>query len=1211
MYSSRKSTQLTYLFNPKPSTMFKTFFLSEIKFALKQPMVYIFLGLITMLVFGATVSDNVQIGGSVGNVFKNAPHVITTYTTVMTIFGLLMATAFFNNAALKDHNNGFNEILYSTPLSKFGYFFGRFFGALVLATIPMLGVFIGVIIGTYAGTAFGWVDADRFGSLYLETFVNNYLLFILPNMFFAGTIIFVMANKWKSTVISFVGSLVIIIGYIISGTLMSEIDNETIAALTDTFGIRAYSIYAKYFTPIEKNTLSPGFTGLLFLNRIIWLAAGFLILITSYLGFSFQAKNKKVKAPKEENTKKQTSFSLPKLNPAYSRKAAWIQFKSFFYVNFLSIVKSVTFKILFLFSAIILITNMVGGFEYYGLQSYPLTYKLIDIISDASAIFVLIILVFFSGELIWRDRDSKINEVVDATPHTSFISLSAKALSLVAITSLLHFFFILVGVTYQLLNGYTRIELDVYLLDFLYSDLILYIIWSGVMIMIQVLMNNKYIGYFVSIAAIFIWSLVLLAFDIQSNMLVIAGSPSLRYSDMNGFGPGFTGAMWFNAYWVLFSVVCLLLAGALWNRGSMSSLKERIQIARKQVPNNYRTLMLASLIMWISVAGFVYYNTQVLNAYKSSDEREMLAAEFEKKYKKYEKVNLPKITDAKYFIDMYPYKRDVHVKAVFEYTNETSSPIDSIHYSIDQRWKPEIKIPNADLVLEDYELDYLIYQLKTPLQPGETIEVEIQTEYITEGFENGTGNTGVINNGSFLNNLEILPSLGYATGGELSDKNTRKKYDLKPKDKMPKLGENCAENCKANYLSEGHSDFINVETVISTADDQVAIAPGSLINKWEENGRNYYHYKVDYPSQNFYSFISAKYEIATRKWNDVDIEVYYDKKHGANVEMMMDAVQRSLEYYTENFGPYHHKQCRVVEFPRYQSFAQAFPGTMPYSEALGFVIDLEDEKENNFVAAVIAHEMAHQWWAHQLIGAHMQGATMLSESFAEYSSLMTIKHLANTPMEMREYTKYDHNRYLRGRSGELDKELPLYKVENQMYIHYGKGSVILYALQDYIGEEKVNLAMSNFLKEYKYQDPYPTALDFMKYLEPQVPDSLNYLIDDWFKEITLYDNRLKEATYKELANGKYEVSVSVESYKIKADTIGNETQVPINDWIDIGVFSDDDEEILLFEKRVKIDKPEMTFTFEVDSLPAKAGIDPRHLLIDRVYDDNTKSITVN
>ncbi|MFT5668385.1 MAG: ABC-2 type transport system permease protein, partial [Vicingaceae bacterium] len=112
--------------------MFKEFFLLEIKSSLKRPMVYIFFLIIGLLSFGAIVSDNIQIGGSVGNVMKNAPFVITQFVGVLSVIGVLFVVAFFNNASLKDYENQFNEILFSTPISKASFFFGRFFGALVL-----------------------------------------------------------------------------------------------------------------------------------------------------------------------------------------------------------------------------------------------------------------------------------------------------------------------------------------------------------------------------------------------------------------------------------------------------------------------------------------------------------------------------------------------------------------------------------------------------------------------------------------------------------------------------------------------------------------------------------------------------------------------------------------------------------------------------------------------------------------------------------------------------------------------------------------------------------------------------------------------------------------------------------------------------------------------------------------------------------------------
>lgn len=584
------------------------------------------------------------------------------------------------------------------------------------------------------------------------------------------------------------------------------------------------------------------------------------------------------------------------------------------------------------------------------------------------------------------------------------------------------------------------------------------------------------------------------------------------------------------------------------------------------------------------------------------------AVAYEETYKKFQGAPLPKVTKAHYTIALYPNQHRVAMKAVFDFKNETDQPIDTLIFNVRKSWNQTVAFPNAKEVFYDEEHNLKMLQFDPPLAPGDRVKATFESKYERKGFSNGTGPTSVVKNGSFLNNFDLLPSMGYDSNKELGDKNKRKKYNLPKKDRMPPLLADCGAPCEKNYLTGGTSDYIPVETVISTASDQIAVAPGSLMETWEAEGRSFFRYRLDHPSQHFISFISARYAIARREWNGVDIEIYHDPKHTVNVDMMLDAVERALVYYTENFGPYEHKQCRIIEFPRYATFAQAFPGTMPYAESFGFITNLEDVEGNNVVDAVIAHEMAHQWWAHQLVGADMQGGTMLSESFSEYASLMTMKSIAKTPMKMREFLKYDHDRYLSGRAFELEKELPLYQVENQQYIHYGKGSVILYALQDYIGEEKVNAAFKNFLEAYRYRTPYPTSLDFLEALEAQVPDSLQYLIDDWFKEITLYDNRLKSATARRMDSGKYEVALEIEAAKIKADSLGKERKVALNEWMDLGLFADDDEKELLIEKRVAVTDSVMAFTFVVDTLPAKAAIDPRHILIDRVYSDNIKAV---
>ena len=128
---------------------------------------------------------------------------------------------------------------------------------------------------------------------------------------------------------------------------------------------------------------------------------------------------------------------------------------------------------------------------------------------------------------------------------------------------------------------------------------------------------------------------------------------------------------------------------------------------------------------------------------------------------------------------------------------------------------------------------------------------------------------------------------------------------------------------------------------------------------------------------------------------------------------------------------------------------------MPFSESIGFIADLRDPDDIDYVFYVTAHELGHQWWAHQVIGAFVQGVTMLDETFAQYSALM-VQEKEYGPAQMHKFLKYELDRYLSGRGGEVVEELPLALNENQDYIHYRKGSVVMYALKDYLGEDVVD-----------------------------------------------------------------------------------------------------------------------------------------------------------
>jgi aminopeptidase N len=326
---------------------------------------------------------------------------------------------------------------------------------------------------------------------------------------------------------------------------------------------------------------------------------------------------------------------------------------------------------------------------------------------------------------------------------------------------------------------------------------------------------------------------------------------------------------------------------------------------------------------------------------------------------------------------------------------------------------------------------------------------------------------------------------------------------------------------------------------------------------------------------------------------------------------MIDAIKKSLDYFQANFSPYQHRQVRIIEFPRYANFAQSFPNTIPYSESIGFIARIEKPEDIDFVYYVTAHEVAHQWWAHQVIGANVQGATVLSETMSQYSALMVMEKQYG-PDQMRKFLKYELDRYLAGRGGELVEELPLKLVEDQGYVHYNKGSLVTYALKDYVGEKNLNEALAKYVDAYAFQQPpYTTTIEFLSYIRPAIPETYPGIVADLFENITLYENKTSTATYTKQGDGKYLVKVKVEAKKLHSDGMGKETESPLDDWIDVGVLGEKGEQgehkVLALEKK-RITSASNEFEFVVREEPVKAGIDPLHKLIDRNPDDNTKEL---
>ena len=282
----------------------------------------------------------------------------------------------------------------------------------------------------------------------------------------------------------------------------------------------------------------------------------------------------------------------------------------------------------------------------------------------------------------------------------------------------------------------------------------------------------------------------------------------------------------------------------------------------------------------------------------------------------------------------------------------------------------------------------------------------------------------------------------------------------------------------------------------------------------------------------------------------------------------------------------------------------------------------------DLTAFVTAHELGHQWWGHQLIGARVEGSNMMAETLAQYSAYMVMQHKHGKDY-MHRVMHYFLDRYLRGRAGEVRRERPLAVVDREAYVWYEKGGQIMYSLADYIGEDKVDLALHEFLMQHRYANaqnqvdadndvrgaaavnaPYPDTRMLVQALRAQTPDDMQYLIDDGFNRIVLYDNKILTATSQKMPDGKYKVTLTVQARKVQVDDAGVEAAMPLADYIDIGVFSGKkDEEVPLYLRKEKMTAEHGTYTVVVDQKPTRAGIDAYDKLIDRIADDNLIDVT--
>ncbi|HEY2189161.1 MAG TPA: hypothetical protein VGH48_11425 [Caldimonas sp.] len=1171
---------------------------------------------------GAVPGTLVNFGGD--KVLINGSYALAVGIGVLAFTGITVIGSIAGRAVQQDFEAGIHPFFFSAPITKRDYFFGRLFGA----WMTLLLVFVGIAIGVVIGTHWPGVDAARvLASPDWQSFVRPYLFVLIPNVLWLGGCFFVLAALTRQMAPVYVAGVIALVGYLFAVNLLGDMENKTFAALIDPSGATAVDVVTRYWSVAQKNGQPVPLAGVLLWNRLLWVGLGVIVTLLGYRAFRMEASQlSRARKARVADVEADDVAVVPA--PAAPLPVVWPDRSAAAFARMLpglarlyvgEIVRSPRFLTIVLGGVMLVVGNATTLGSFYGTNTYPLTYKVLDLVSGLFGLFVLIVTAIYTGELVWRERDARMDEIGDSTPAPTWLGFLAKFITVLVLQVLLLCVVLLCSIGVQVFQGFFRIELGQYLLELFVIQFSGYVLIAVLAFVVHTIVNNKYLGHFL-VGLLFLVNLRLPSFGFEDRLYLYGSSPSLIYSDMNGWGHFLPAVFWFRVYWLAFAALLLVLSYALWVRGREDRWRGRWHSAVARMRTPAWSIAGAATVVFAATGGWIFYNTHVLNAFVSRNDGLERRAEFERRHRALAGAPQPRITAVDVQVDLHPEEKRVRITGSYTLVNRTAAPIRDVYVVYPRTADVHTMAFGAAAKLADDEpdLSWHHYVLAEALAPAAMTTFRFDIGYGARGFTNNGADPVVLGNGTFLNaglsaETTLMPSFGYDENGELSTDRERKEHRLPPKPRMHDLAD--PAQVLQNALSRD-ADFIDYRARFCTAADQLPVTSGYIARDAVENGRRCIDYRMNTKMADIYSFVSASYEILRDVWHgpggDVAIEIDYQRGHEYNLARMVTGVKDSLAYYTAHYGPYQHKIVRIVEFPRFSrsgGFAESFPNTVPFNEAIGFTAKVDDRDPNDidYPYFVTAHEVAHQWWAHQEMPANVQGAEFITESLAEYSALMVLKQKYGDA-RMRRFLKYELDRYLLGRGTEAKQEQPLVRADGAAYVHYQKGSLALYALQDAIGEPAIDDALSTFLKRWHFAGPpYARSVDLLAEFRRVTPPALQPLIVDLFETITLYDVRAIDATAKRQGDGSEVVELRVSAKKIRADGAGNETEVPFDGEVDIGAL-DDHGNVLAIEKH-RVRSGENRFELALKPGAARAGIDPLGKLIDRDLGDNTVAIT--
>ena len=1206
----------------------------ELGYQLRRPWPWLFFAVLLGIDF-LLARDAALVDALYEDFFVNSPFAVANTTVIGGLLWLLAAPMVGGEAGARDLATGMHPLAWTAPVSKTEYLGGRFLAALILNALILLAVPAGILLAVYSPG----VNPEVIGPFRPAAFLNAYLFISLPNAFVATGIQFAFAVWSGRAMAGYVGSMLLVFTGFFVATVVRFLFDQRLGMLLDPVGINfIVEDLAHEWTAIERKSRLLALEGTVLTNRLVWLGVGVTTLAVTWLRFRFAhrtesswwrrlSRRRSVPDPAAAGREafEISSIATPQPPRAFGFAIHVRATLAIAWTSFRAIASS--WAGLALLAAIPLMTVLIL-LDQMSAMNTPLVPRTALVLRELTGgisaelaaepnrwVIVPLFLVFFAGELVWREREAGLDEITDAMPGSEWGPLLGKFLGLSLVLALFMALLTSAGILAQVIIGYHDFEIGLYLTTLFGLQLPEYLLFALLMLVVHVVVNQKYVGHLVGVLAYVFVAVLAARLGIEHNLLVYGGSPAWDYTEMRGFGPFVGPWLWFKLYWAGWAVLLAVAARLLWRRGREGSLRSRLRVARRRFTRATLATVSAAAAITIALGAFIFYNTNVLNDYLSTAAVKERHAEYERRYRRYAGTPQPRLARTSLQVQIHPERRAVEIRGAYDLVNDTGGPIDSIHVAtglggVDTRAMAFDR--PATLTVNDTEHGYRIYALQRSLEPGDTLRLDFELGVGPRGFRNRGLDRAVVANGTYFTSEAWFPFIGYQRGRELLTASDRRDHGLEPRPVIASL-----------YDVEGREPAargggIMFDAVIATDANQTAVAPGTLRRTWTEGARRYFHYSTDAPIGAEWAFFSADYAVQEGAWSDsssaggrpVAIRIFHDPEHTGHLDRMMRSVRASLDFYTREFGPYPYRHVTVVEHPGATGTgAHADPGIISHGQGFAFLQPEGNPRAFDLSFFVMAHEMAHQWTVPYAL---VEGVPFLSEGLANYFA-MGVVEAALGGEQLRRLLAFMRQPYPYRpiRRGE-----PLLQALDP-YLSRRRGPFAMRAMSEYAGADRVNRAVRRLIETHDAPGAsLATTLDLYRELQAVTPDSLKYLLHDLFEVNTLWRFETERVTVRETETGAWEVTLAVRARKIVYDSAGVETDMPMDELVPIGVFApaaDGEDELsrpLHFERH-RIRSGQQTITVTVARKPALAGIDPYHLLDweEEGDDDNIEGVT--